>query len=79
MAFTSIAAIIAWIVAHPQETIDDALAVEKAVVSAVESAIALWKRFQAGEMTDVQLQAAWTAEGIKVQAANDAWIAAGGH
>lgn len=65
----SIAAIIAWIVANP-ETI---VAGEQAIVKAVEGAIALWKRFQAGELTDAQLQAAWDAEGIKVAAANAAW------
>lgn len=69
----AIGAIIAWILANPQILV----AGEQAIVNAVKAAIALWERYQQGELTDAQLQAAWEAEGIRVQAAVDAWHAAG--
>lgn len=68
-----IGAIIAWIVANPQVIV----AGEQAIVNLVQAAIDLWNRHKQGELTDAQLQAAWEAEGIKVQAAIDAWNAAG--
>lgn len=69
----SIGAIIAWIVSNPATI----AAGEAAIVNLVQAAINAWNRHKQGELTDVQLQAAWAAEGIKVKAANDAWVAAG--
>jgi len=69
----AIGAIIAWIVANPQVI----AAGSQAIVNMVQAAIDLWNRHKQGELTDAQLQAAWEAEGIRVQAAIDAWRAAG--
>lgn len=68
-----IAAIIAWILANPQIVMQGA----QVIVNMIKAVIAAWERHQQGELTDEQLQAAWTAEGIKVQDAIDAWNAAG--
>ena len=69
----SIGAIIAWIVANPAVI----AAGEQAIVNLVQAAIDLWNRHKQGELTDAELHAMWDAEGIKVQAAIDAWNAAG--
>lgn len=67
----SFVAILAWIAANPGVIIGG----EQAVVNLVQAVIDAWNRHKQGELTDAQLQAAWEAEGIKVQAAIDAWNA----
>lgn len=69
--------ILMWIISHPQETLADALAIEQAVATAIEGAIAAWRRWKAGMMTDAELQAEWTKLGVKVDEANAEWVAAG--
>lgn len=70
---TSIAAVIAWIVANP----DLIKQGEQVVVDAVKSAIAAWDSFNAGAMTPAQLQAAWTAAGVDLAAVEAAATKAG--
>lgn len=69
--------VLLWILANPQQAAGDAIAIEQAAVKAVEAAIVAWRRWQAGLLTDAQLQAEWKAQGIDVDAANAEWVAAG--
>jgi len=47
------------------------------VISMVNTAIAIFRRHQQGDLTDDQLRAAWEAEGINVAAAAAAADTAG--
>lgn len=67
--------ILMWIITHPDQALSDAVAIEEAMVKAITGAIAAWRRWQAGLMTDAELKAAWEKEGVKVDEANAAWEA----
>ena len=69
----NIAAIIAWIATNPEVVAKGA----DAVVDMVNTAIAIFKRHQQGELTDAQLKAAWVAEGFDLAGAAAAADAAG--
>jgi hypothetical protein len=69
----NIAAIIAWIATNPEVIAKGA----DAVIGLVNTAIAIFKRHQQGQLTDEQLNAAWAAEGIDLAAAAAAADAAG--
>jgi len=60
---------IAWIATHP----DEIIAAGKTVVGAVQDAIDIWHRWQAGTMTEAERDAAWAAAGIDMQAVRDHW------
>lgn len=68
----ALGAIIAWVMANPA-IIAAGTAAVKDVINLVTSAFNL---HAAGVLTDDQLAAVWTAVGVDVQSADDAWAAA---
>jgi len=65
----ALGAIIAWVMANPAILAAGASAVQD-VINLVTGAFNLHK---AGVLTDEQLAAVWTAVGVDVQSADDAW------
>ncbi len=63
--------VLAWIIANPQiiaQGVDTALKM-------VDDVVGIYRRWQAGTMTEVERNEAWQAAGVDMQAVRDHWRA----